>query len=83
MHIFHLASILFAGQPIGSILAALFTDEIGRKYALLIVCIPFIAGWIVLAFANSFAVMLLGFALIGLADGLMESPLKSLYSEIW
>lgn len=44
---------------------------------------PCIIGWLTLGTANSYYVILLAIALLGLGHGLLEGPLKSLFSEIW
>ncbi|KAF5269943.1 hypothetical protein FQR65_LT05742 [Abscondita terminalis] len=50
--------------PIGII-----CDAIGRKYAALLLTIPFIAGWLLVIFANSIAMIIAGRFIVGMAGG--------------
>ncbi|KAF5269946.1 hypothetical protein FQR65_LT05745 [Abscondita terminalis] len=55
---------MFVCFPIGII-----CDKIGRKYASLLLTIPFIVGWLLIIFANSVVMMLVGRFVIGVAGG--------------
>lgn len=50
---------------------------------LYVASVPCIGGWIVLGFAQSYYIVLLGIVLMGFGFGLVEGSVKSLYSEIW
>ncbi|KAF2905255.1 hypothetical protein ILUMI_00921 [Ignelater luminosus] len=57
-------------------------DKLGRKLALLLLTIPFVAGWLLIAFANSVLMIYIGRFITGMATGafLVSGPLYT--SEI-
>ncbi|XP_033333649.2 facilitated trehalose transporter Tret1-2 homolog [Megalopta genalis] len=50
--------------PIG-----ILTDFIGRKISMLIMVVPFIAGWLIIIFANSVTMLYIGRFITGIASG--------------
>lgn len=75
------ASVSFIVQPIGNLLSTFLVDAIGRKWSIFAVnFVPAIA-WILLPFAKSQAVILIGFSLLGIGVGLTGSI--TYISEIW
>lgn len=78
-----LASICFIGQPIGSLISAVLTDQIGRRKTMLFVTLPNITAWITLAHAKSLPIIFISFGLFGIGAGLMEAPIMTYLSEIW
>ncbi|KAL0810064.1 hypothetical protein ABMA28_010882 [Loxostege sticticalis] len=57
----------------GCIGAGIFSDKYGRRFTHLIVSIPFVMGWIVLAFASNVLILLIGRILTGLCTGVFRS----------
>lgn len=80
---FHAASISLAIQPLGCLLTGVLNDTFGRRRTMMLVNIPFIAAWIMLAYANSIVMIGIGFGLNGLGIGLMFAPCLTYCSEIW
>lgn len=54
---------------IGSLAAGVIMDRYGRRVALIVPLIPFIIGWIITATANSFSVLLISRAVLGICGG--------------
>lgn len=81
--IIFLASICFIGQPFGSLISAVLTDQIGRRKTMLFVTLPNLTAWIALAHAKSLPIIFVSFALFGIGAGLMEAPIMTYLSEIW
>ncbi|XP_031636109.1 facilitated trehalose transporter Tret1-like [Contarinia nasturtii] len=77
-----LGALAYLVQPFGSILSALITDPLGRKRAMILVNIPFAIGWYMLYRATTVWEIFLGFAMQGLAVGLMEAPIVTYLGEI-
>lgn len=78
-----LASSVFIGQPFGSICSAFLTDGLGRRKTMLLVNIPNITAWLLLARTNSLPLVYFAFALFGIGAGLMEAPIMTYLGEIW
>ena len=64
-----LASIIFFGVSIGSLWAGVQSAKIGRKKSLLIGLFLMLTGNIVIGFSQSFALLMVGRVLNGLAAG--------------
>lgn len=76
------ASIAFICQPVGSVLSGLITEPIGRKKSMILVNIPHIIGWLMLAFATSLTELYIAVILLGLGVGFMEAPIVTYVGEI-
>lgn len=61
----------------------LLKDPLGRKRSMILVNIPFAIGWYMLCQANAVWMVFVGFAMQGLAIGLMEAPVLTYLGEIW
>jgi len=55
---------------------------LGRKKALIIYGIPFTIGWLVLAFARSVSILILGRVIVGFSAGLFSGTAPSYVVEI-
>ena len=55
---------------------------LGRKKALILYSIPFTIGWLVLACANSVALLIVGRVIVGLSAGLLSGTAPSYVVEI-
>ena len=53
------ASVPNLGQVAGSLSAGLMADKIGRKYSLMLYCIPLISGWILMIFSSGNVVLMI------------------------
>eukprot|EP00698_Gefionella_okellyi_P016002 TRINITY_DN4554_c0_g1_i1.p2 TRINITY_DN4554_c0_g1~~TRINITY_DN4554_c0_g1_i1.p2 ORF type:complete len:493 (+),score=90.06 TRINITY_DN4554_c0_g1_i1:67-1479(+) len=65
-------SLVTLGAMFGSIIAGKVSDTTGRRVALGFACLPFIAGYLVISFANTVAQLYIGRALTGLAVGFVS-----------
>ncbi|XP_055325703.1 facilitated trehalose transporter Tret1-like isoform X2 [Sitodiplosis mosellana] len=77
-----LASITVICQPIGGFTSGFLTEPLGRKYALIMVNIPYVIAWIMLYYANSLTMIYISFVLLGIGLGLMEAPIFTYIGEI-
>ncbi|XP_042873713.1 facilitated trehalose transporter Tret1-like [Penaeus japonicus] len=57
------------GAVVGGVIGGLAASRIGRRGTLLAAAPPFIAGWLMIAFANDFSLLLLGRLLTGVCMG--------------
>lgn len=62
-------SLLSVGCMIGQLYVPLIVDRIGRKLSLLITVLPMIAGFVILALANSVELLYLGRVIGGIGGG--------------
>lgn len=76
-------SMHFSRKPLNPTFFSLSTDPLGRKRSMILVNIPFAIGWIMLFVANDVWLVFVGFAMQGLAIGLMEAPVLTYLGEIW
>lgn len=67
------ASVSFIVQPIGNLLSGFIVDCIGRKWGIIVVNVVPVIAWILLPLATSQAVIVVGFALLGIGVGLTGS----------
>uniref|UniRef100_A0A1Y1NGZ6 Major facilitator superfamily (MFS) profile domain-containing protein n=1 Tax=Photinus pyralis TaxID=7054 RepID=A0A1Y1NGZ6_PHOPY len=72
---------LFGGLC-GAICAGITLDLIGRKMAILISSVTFIVSWLMMAFANSLAVLLAARLIAGYSDGLIYGVIPVYIAEI-
>ncbi|KAK7871482.1 hypothetical protein R5R35_010204 [Gryllus longicercus] len=77
-----IASIHSAATPVGAFASGVLTERVGRRAALQLTALPFVAGWALVALARSHAVLLAGRAVAGLAVGLSAAPAQVLISEV-
>ena len=62
--------------------AALSFPTIGKKWTLIVLSIPFIAGWLALVFANSYSLLLAGRILTGFSGGAFVLAAPAYTAEI-
>lgn len=77
-----LGSILFLFHPVGAIISGYFLEIIGRKKLMMIVCLPFFAGWILLYYAKSVNMILMATIIMGIGIGFCEAPIISYLGEV-
>lgn len=63
------ASIPILICPVGLLTSGILTDKIGRRKSLQIAYLPLIFGWLLLANADSFQVVIIGRIIVGLSLG--------------
>ncbi|KAG8307778.1 hypothetical protein J6590_013476 [Homalodisca vitripennis] len=68
--------------PLGSILTGYLVDKIGRLNTLRASTIPYVTGWICIALAHNFTVLLVGRMLTGFSLGLACNPSVVYISEV-
>ena len=78
----HAASIPYICQPVGSVMSGLLVQALGRKRSLILVNVPFLAGWLLVCTANTFEQLVAAQVLLGVTIGLCEAPLNTYYGEI-
>jgi facilitated trehalose transporter len=66
------ASVLVLATPIGALLSAVLMEKWGRINALKISALPGVVGWVLLATAVNFPMLLVGRILLGIASGKSE-----------
>lgn len=62
-------SIMTLGAAAVNIVIAVILDRIGRKWTMLIMAIPFVLSWMLLAFAKGIVLLLIGRFISGLCGG--------------
>lgn len=77
-----IGSMLAIGALVGGFLGEPSNKILGRKYSLICYGVPFIAGWLLLAFANSVALLVVGRLLTGLCCGLVSGTAPTYVIEI-
>lgn len=77
-----LGSILFLVHPLGAVISGYFLEVVGRKRLMMVVCVPFFGGWILLYFANTVRMILLGTIVMGVGLGFCEAPIISYLGEV-
>ncbi|XP_076055625.1 facilitated trehalose transporter Tret1-like [Oratosquilla oratoria] len=66
-----------AGGPLGGVLM----KSLGRKGTIIASCIPYLSGWILIAFAQNFAMLLSGRILTGLSVGISSVMVTTFVAE--
>ncbi|XP_076055624.1 facilitated trehalose transporter Tret1-like [Oratosquilla oratoria] len=66
-----------AGGPLGGVLM----KSLGRKGTIIASCIPYLSGWILIAFAQNFAMLLSGRILTGLSVGISSILVTTFITE--
>jgi MFS family permease len=77
-----IVSILPLGAMAGGLLAGRLADGLGRRTALLLAGVTYAAGTLLAVFAPSFAILLVGRAVIGVAAGVASSTVPVYLSEM-
>jgi MFS transporter, SP family, galactose:H+ symporter len=75
-------SVVLAGAAIGALTGGRLADRVGRRLALLLTSIIFMAGAILCATAPSLTVLLVGRAIVGLGIGLASTTVPVYISEV-
>lgn len=57
------------GAASANILVIFLLDRIGRKWTMLLVACPFVMGWFLLAFPDSYTVLIVGRSITGFCGG--------------
>jgi len=76
------ASIPYICQPVGSVMSGILVQVFGRKRSLILVNVPFLAGWLLVCTANTFEQLVAAQVILGVTIGLCEAPLNTYYGEI-
>uniref|UniRef100_A0A8D8SL17 Facilitated trehalose transporter Tret1 n=1 Tax=Cacopsylla melanoneura TaxID=428564 RepID=A0A8D8SL17_9HEMI len=77
-----LGSILFLFHPVGAIISGYLLEIVGRKKLMIVVCIPFYFGWILLYYATSVTMIMLGTITMSIGLGFCEAPIISYLGEV-
>jgi len=75
-------AISMIGSAVVPILAAFSFPTIGKKWTLIALSVPFIGGWVVLLFANSYGMLLAGRILTGFSGGAFVLAAPAYTAEI-
>lgn len=59
------------GDMIGAPLAAILADRIGRKLGILLINVPLVASWTIIAFSNSATLFCIGRLISGIGEGFL------------
>lgn len=76
------ASLSSAGTPFGCLLSGYVMDRLGRKKTLIMIEIPLIIGWLMIAFASNLGMIYAGRILVGFGSGLVGAPCRVYTSEV-
>uniref|UniRef100_A0A1B6CBK7 Major facilitator superfamily (MFS) profile domain-containing protein n=1 Tax=Clastoptera arizonana TaxID=38151 RepID=A0A1B6CBK7_9HEMI len=74
-------SIFFVAQPLGCIISGLIQDSRGRKFCMLLINLPWVAGIMLIYCSKSIIELYLAGTLIGFGIGIMEAPMFSYIGE--
>ncbi|KAK3923738.1 Facilitated trehalose transporter Tret1 [Frankliniella fusca] len=77
-----LASTFVLSVPVGALVSMLLNDKLGRVALIKSACAPFCLGWVLIATAQSFAMLVVGRLLTGIAIGLAHSPSLLFCAEV-
>ncbi|KAI5742348.1 hypothetical protein M8J77_006396 [Diaphorina citri] len=77
-----LGSILFLIHPLGAVISGYLVEAAGRKKVMILVCIPFFVGWMLLYYAKSVLMILAGTTAMGIGIGFCEGPIISYLGEV-
>lgn len=77
-----IVSALSIGSCFGAVVPSLLVDHIGRKWFLLMTCLPPIASWILIYLANSWTYILVARLISGLLIGALFTVVPQYVSEI-
>lgn len=76
------SSIAFICQPLGGVMSGVITEPWGRKKAMFLVNIPFVAAWIMMHFASNATEVIIADVLMGVGVGFMEAAVLTYVGEI-
>jgi SP family facilitated glucose transporter-like MFS transporter 8 len=74
-------SIAFICQPIGSLMSGLIVECFGRKWSMILVNMPFLAGWLLYCFSTSITMLFTANIILGMGIGFMEAPIMTHLGE--
>lgn len=77
-----IASVHSAATPLGALCSSYLSERVGRRTTLQLTALPFLIGWLLLAFAKSFSVVMVGRVLCGFAVGVTASPCQAYLGEL-
>ncbi|XP_049808685.1 facilitated trehalose transporter Tret1-like [Schistocerca nitens] len=77
-----IASMHSAATPLGSLCSSYLSEQVGRRTTLQLTALPFLVGWLLLAFAQSYTVVIVGRILCGIAVGISASPCQVFLGEL-
>lgn len=77
----HAGSLLFLTEPLGSVCSGWINEQIGRKRAILLACVPHTAAWMLLHTAQSAEQVFAAGILLGFGAGLLV-PVVTFVGEI-
>ncbi|KAI5724892.1 hypothetical protein M8J77_008456 [Diaphorina citri] len=77
-----LGSILYLFHPLGAIISGYVVEVVGRKKVMMIVCVPFFLGWVLLYNANSVRMIMISTMTMGVGMGFCEGPIMSYLGEV-
>lgn len=79
---YHFSNYLLISISANLLIVSFLVDRLGRKYSLLLVCLPRIAAGFVFIYASQLWMLLLGRALLGMGDAGIFTILPMYASEI-
>ncbi|KAF4533429.1 hypothetical protein B566_EDAN001154 [Ephemera danica] len=77
-----IASLSSLSTPLGCVLGGYLMDLLGRRTTLLLLEVPLIAGWLLIALAGGVPQIYAGRLLVGLGSGLVGAPARVYTGEI-
>lgn len=77
-----LGSILYLFHPFGALISGYILEKVGRKKLMILVCFPFLVGWIIIYMAESVSIIIFGTVSMGIGVGCCEAPILSYIGEI-
>ncbi|XP_049956495.1 facilitated trehalose transporter Tret1-like [Schistocerca serialis cubense] len=77
-----IASVHSAATPLGALFSSYLSEKVGRRTALQLTALPFLVGWLLLAFAQSYPVVMVGRIVCGFAVGVTASPCQAFLGEL-
>ncbi|XP_071454727.1 trehalose transporter 1-like protein isoform X2 [Hetaerina americana] len=76
-----IASLSSISTPIGCLLSGWLMDALGRRAALLLVEVPLLVGWLLIAMAYNLPLLYAGRLFVGLGSGLVGAPARVYTAE--
>lgn len=75
-------SISYICQPLGSLLSGVILEPVGRKWSMMAVNVPVLAGWLLFYWSTTPAMLYAASCILGLSVGFMEAPILTYVGEI-